>query len=914
MSTIKLLIITAAEGMYLSIEGTDVRVKIDQHFPEAVPLHEAQEDFEFLSNLADFVQVGRARVTMDGDLLSADEIRSLAERDVSEILGDVVPHRQNHQADGNDALANGLSTGILYGGTLTVNGLDNTKFDITAGAGVVVDHYTDPTHPTLVFVSWPAQTAVTDPYIAASTETFVSIDSSGGFVFSTTAPDEILRRDYIHVGWTSHIDLATLDDAFTEPVFAVDALQQLTDFLAAFGPFNISGNVYNANSTDLTIQRSAGKTFDDGSNFRLDPKSPSIISSLTETPVPDIWYFYRDPGEPTGWKNDLPSVAVIDPDSWDDGTGVLASVPLGKFTIQLVTFYAPWNATDVQYGQVLYNTMADAEAAVTTAVDLNPWNAQWDTLRGWIVVVQGATDLSNPSQAKFIIASRFGMIQGVAGSTGVVATHKDTHRSGGTDAFVPTDVIEAIVKRVRETSGPTVLTLGAVADGQLLKRSGADIVGTTVVPLHKDTHKSGGTDAFTSADILEAVGKRLQETSGPTVLTLGAVADGQLLKRSGTDIVGTLVVPLHKDTHKVGGTDAFASTDILDATVRHLQESTGPTTLDVGAIADGQLLKRSGAFIVGTLTLPLHKDTHKVGGSDAFVSTDLIDAAVHHIQESAGPTTLDVGAIADGQFLRRSGTSIIGTSTLLLHKDTHKSGGTDAFTSTDILEAIVKRLQESGGPTTLTLGSIPDGNLLIRSGGTIIGTTTLPLHKDTHKSGGTDAFTSADILEAIVKRLQESGGPTTLTMGAVVDGQLLRRSGTSIVGETIAVFGQSYQSVSEVARTTYNGGTGFQTKGPPMTIPAGLTGTYRVSWTAVVDQSNTAQYTEAQLYNVTDAVIVGVVQAFRPNNAAERQHVGGFAEIAPAGAAKTFQIQFRTTLAAATAGIADARVEFWRVS
>lgn len=55
-------------------------------------------------------------------------------------------------------------------------------------------------------------------------------------------------------------------------------------------------------------------------------------------------------------------------------------------------------------------------------------------------------------------------------------------------------------------------------------------------------------------------------------------------------------------------------------------------------------------------------------------------------------------------------------------------------------------------------------------------------HKDTHKSGGTDAFTATDLLEAIVKRLQESGGPTNLLLGAIPDGQFLKRSGTSIVG------------------------------------------------------------------------------------------------------------------------------------
>jgi len=55
---------------------------------------------------------------------------------------------------------------------------------------------------------------------------------------------------------------------------------------------------------------------------------------------------------------------------------------------------------------------------------------------------------------------------------------------------------------------------------------------------HKDTHVSGGADQFVAADILEATGKRLQESSGPTTLVMGAVANNQLLKRNGASIDG----------------------------------------------------------------------------------------------------------------------------------------------------------------------------------------------------------------------------------------------------------------------------------------------------------------------------------------------------------------------------------------
>jgi hypothetical protein len=57
------------------------------------------------------------------------------------------------------------------------------------------------------------------------------------------------------------------------------------------------------------------------------------------------------------------------------------------------------------------------------------------------------------------------------------------------------------------------------------------------------------------------------------------------------------------------------------------------------------------------------------------------------------------------------------------------------------------------------------------------------VHKQSHVDGG-DSFLATDLLQAIVRRLQESSGPTTLLMGAVADGQFLRRSGTAIIGGT----------------------------------------------------------------------------------------------------------------------------------
>lgn len=105
-----------------------------------------------------------------------------------------------------------------------------------------------------------------------------------------------------------------------------------------------------------------------------------------------------------------------------------------------------------------------------------------------------------------------------------------------------------------------------------------------------------------------------------------------------------------------------------------------------------------------------------------------------------------------------------------------------------ILDAAeARKIRETSGPTSLTVGAVANGEYLVRSGSTIVGATgSTPAHKDTHKSGGGDAFTSTDVLEAVVKRILESGGPTTLTVGSIADGETVKRSGANLIGYTPA--------------------------------------------------------------------------------------------------------------------------------
>lgn len=129
----------------------------------------------------------------------------------------------------------------------------------------------------------------------------------------------------------------------------------------------------------------------------------------------------------------------------------------------------------------------------------------------------------------------------------------------------------------------------------------------------------------------------------------------------------------------------------------------------------------------------------------------------------------------------------------------------------------------------------------------------------------------------------------------------------------LGVFGSDYQTAISTAQSTTTSTT-FQMK-VTLTTPS-LTGTYRLGWAAKVGQTNTGDKVEARLRNTTDAATVGVPDngiRIEPKDTNNRYPVGGFAEVVFAGAAKTFEIQYRQQ-DGNTARIEDARIEIWRVS
>lgn len=241
-----------------------------------------------------------------------------------------------------------LSAGLVNGGKLTVNGLDNSKFDIEEGHGLIMDMWTDINNPVEYRVTWLAQTSITITNIATTTVTHVYIDKNQNIVQLNTSPNSETKRDFIYLGQIGHTNFTNIGAIINRPDHLIGIDQQLRDLEEAIGIIS-NGNIIYSNGANLQINKSPGTLFLNGLNFDVNKKQPSI----KEFPEQLVLSFrYRTQ---TGLGS---TVSLIDPTVYDNG-GVITSIIGNKYTNQYVYLTAGGNIV-IQYGQFLYNSLNEA--------------------------------------------------------------------------------------------------------------------------------------------------------------------------------------------------------------------------------------------------------------------------------------------------------------------------------------------------------------------------------------------------------------------------------------------------------------------------------------------------------------------------------------------------------------------------
>lgn len=298
----------------------------------------------------------------------------------------------------------GISTGLLSGGKITINPLDNTRIDIDAGSGIWVDFTQSP--PSVLTQSWSKIEGVPINDIAIQPVTYISLDRDLNVI---QTPAELLnmeRRKWVELGIAVHTNRTNINVINTLAATVESTASQLHDFMEAVGPFNKSGNVYSAVGGNLQIRKTAGDIFKFGVAYDTTPFDPHTIDQSSVNPI-TFRYRKRDSVE-------YADTTSIDPNNYDLG-GVLTAVQANRYTVQRIYMFQS-GLTRIQYGQQEYQTLNEAIGTFEKESFQTELNMRTNgILRAFLVVKQGATNLADSAQAQFFDVSKFGTATGAGG-------------------------------------------------------------------------------------------------------------------------------------------------------------------------------------------------------------------------------------------------------------------------------------------------------------------------------------------------------------------------------------------------------------------------------------------------------------------------------------------------------------------
>lgn len=315
----------------------------------------------------------------------------------SSVTGKYIPTNINDTSD----YSNG-STGVVFFGGIT---LDTTTFSLGVIKAYFVDN-TIPTSPIITYKEFPATSAIACDFLTSSITTFISIDVSGVIHQKTSPFTPTETRDWIPLGNIVHSNKSTINAVNNAPNVVLSPTNQLDDLMISIGVFNINGNIFGPNGTNMYINKSQGNIFKSGSNFSNDIKDPHTLG-LSALSAPTNLRYRTQTGVETA------NTQSVIPDVYDLG-GVPTAITGASWTVQRIYVF-PSNLVRIQYGQTLYANKAAALEGInidTFVVESAIVNN--GLLRGLLIIDKSCTDLSDTNKATFIEVGKFGSTAGVS--------------------------------------------------------------------------------------------------------------------------------------------------------------------------------------------------------------------------------------------------------------------------------------------------------------------------------------------------------------------------------------------------------------------------------------------------------------------------------------------------------------------
>jgi hypothetical protein len=281
------------------------------------------------------------------------------------------------------------STGILTGGIISINLLDNTKFDISAGSGIIHDPITGLNTK----IVWPELIGLTTVLLATYAGSWISLYLVGNAVLTSQdpiIPSPLQRRTKIVLGRLSHFNKTNITGVFVMPFQAYED-QLSSDILVSFPIILNDGyDVAASIPVPLGLTSTEGTFLRKSANFLTSAISPDATIILASTAI-NFFRCYR-----TGVDDIiLVPATTVDPTMWDNGSGILQTVPAGNFTLQLMIVF-PYNGSItvfILYGQKTYANLAAAVRNISGNIDIHA-PAKYGLERCAIIMIQSTVNLA----------------------------------------------------------------------------------------------------------------------------------------------------------------------------------------------------------------------------------------------------------------------------------------------------------------------------------------------------------------------------------------------------------------------------------------------------------------------------------------------------------------------------------------
>lgn len=312
-----------------------------------------------------------------------------------------------------DGFTDSTSLADFSGCIPSINALDSTKFDVSAGELKFVDNTTDVNQPVIKTIKVPALTSVTTQGTVGAT--FLYYDGTGTLVQSNALQSGAFIRDNVGIGILIHVsttDPITATTSFTPvaPQSSAASFADLSFSLGAINNFGDQGNTTTFNGANMSVDKSSGSWYYGAINSRTSAKSPNIIDSpaYQATNFLEAWSTTDGSGTDTDARN------TIRVGTYDDGTATQSdNAPVGVLDVNEWANHRVFHITDfnqygLQYGEAKYGNPVRARLNISTESFTAQPVLRGTTPKCTVTTRGGATTLNVETNAIFTQATETG--------------------------------------------------------------------------------------------------------------------------------------------------------------------------------------------------------------------------------------------------------------------------------------------------------------------------------------------------------------------------------------------------------------------------------------------------------------------------------------------------------------------------